>query len=172
MNQTDSPNFIVEKSIKTAPGNQAGTDVSVTVHFEPCHLGEIHSQLTISSELGGKYIFPLYGTCTPPKAQGPFNISSGSSVSIAFKNVFQQVTTFSFHVDNPVFTIKGTETISPQKTQNIQVIFEGPPAGSKVPCYGKLTISCPRMEAHGQGIFWVYYLKGYSPELASEKKTS
>ncbi|XP_056622256.1 hydrocephalus-inducing protein homolog isoform X2 [Triplophysa dalaica] len=170
--KADSPNFIVEKSIKTAPGNQAGTDVSVTVHFEPFHLGEIHSLLTISSELGGKYVFPLYGTCTPPKAQGPLNINSGSSVSIPFKNVFQQATTFSFHVDNPVFTIKGTETIPSQKTHSIQVIFEGPPVGSRGPCHGKLTISCPRMEAHGQGIFWVYYLKGNSPDLASEKKTS
>lgn len=162
----------MEKSIKTAPGNQAGTDVSVTVHFEPFHLGEIHNLLTISSELGGKYVFPLYGTCTPPKAQGPLNINSGSSVSIPFKNVFQQATTFSFHVDNPVFTIKGTETIPSQKTHSIQVIFEGPPVGSRGPCHGKLTISCPRMEAHGQGIFWVYYLKGNSPDLASEKKTS
>nr|XP_055030475.1 hydrocephalus-inducing protein homolog [Misgurnus anguillicaudatus] len=168
--KVDSPNFIVEKAIKTAAGNQAGTEVSVVVHFEPCQLGENHSLLTISSELGGEYVFPLYGTCTPPKAQGPLAISSGCSVSISFKNVFQQTTSFSFLVDNPVFTVKDTETILPQKTQNIQVSFEGPPSGTKGPCHGKLTISCPRMEAHGQGIFWVYYLKGYCPDLPSEKK--
>lgn len=170
--QTDNPNFTVEKNVKTAAGNQTGTDISVTVHFEPCQVGDIQSLLTISSDFGGEYVFPLYGSCTPPKAQGPLIISSGSSVSISFKNVFQQATTFSFQVDNPAFTVKGAETILPQKTQHIQVIFDGAPAGSRGPCHGKLTISCPRMEGHGQGIFWVYYLKGYCPELPSEKRTS
>ncbi len=170
--QTDNPNFTVEKNVKVAAGNQTGTDISVTVHFEPCQVGDIQSLLTISSDFGGEYVFPLHGTCTPPKAQGPLIISSGSSVSISFKNVFQQATTFSFQVDNPAFTVKGAETILPQKTQHIQVIFDGPPAGSRGPCHGKLTISCPRMEGHGQGIFWVYYLKGYCPELPSEKRTS
>lgn len=162
----------MEKNIKVAAGNQTGTDVSVVVHFEPCQVGDIQSKLTISSDFGGEYVFPLYGTCTPPKPQGPLIISLGSSVSISFKNVFQQTTTFSFQVDNPAFTVKGAETISPQKTQHIQVTFDGPPTGSRGPCHGKLTISCPRIEGHGQGIFWVYYLKGYCPELPSEKKTS
>ncbi|XP_073706753.1 hydrocephalus-inducing protein homolog [Garra rufa] len=170
--KTDNPNFTVDKNVKAAAGNQTGTDISVTVHFEPCQVGDIQSLLTISSDLGGEYIFPLYGTCTPPKAQGPLTISSGSSVSISFKNVFQQATTFSFQVDNPAFTVKGAETILPQKTQHIQVTFDGHPMGSKGPCHGKLTISCPRMEGHGQGIFWVYYLKGYCPEPHSEKRTS
>ncbi|XP_051727085.1 hydrocephalus-inducing protein homolog [Ctenopharyngodon idella] len=170
--KTDNPNFTVEKNIKVAAGNQTGTDVSVVVHFEPCQVGDIQSKLTISSDFGGEYVFPLYGTCTPPKPQGPLIISLGSSVSISFKNVFQQTTTFSFQVDNPAFTVKGAETISPQKTQHIQVTFDGPPTGSRGPCHGKLTISCPRIEGHGQGIFWVYYLKGYCPELPSEKKTS
>ncbi|TRY66381.1 hypothetical protein DNTS_003349 [Danionella cerebrum] len=162
--KTDNPSFTVEKLVKTPAGNIAGNDVSVMVHFEPSQLGDIQSLLTIVSESGGEYIIPLHGTCTPPKAQGPFTIISGSSISIAFKNVFQQTTTFSFQADNPAFNVKGTETILPQKTQHIQVTFDGPPVGSKGPCHGKLTISCPRMEGHGQGIYWVYYLKGCSPE--------
>ncbi|XP_067276661.1 hydrocephalus-inducing protein homolog isoform X2 [Pseudorasbora parva] len=166
--KTDNPNFTVEKNIKAAAGNQTGSDISVMVHFEPCQVGDIQSHLTISSDSGGEYVFPLYGTCTPPKPQGPLVISLGSSVSISFKNVFQQTTTFSFQVDNPAFTVKGAETISSQKTQNIQVTFDG----TRGPCHGKLTISCPRMEGHGQGIIWVYYLKGYCPDLPSEKKTS
>ncbi|CAM4581517.1 unnamed protein product [Leuciscus chuanchicus] len=168
----NNPNFTVEKNIKAAAGNQTGTDISVPVHFEPCQVGDIQSQLTISSDVGGEYVFPLFGTCTPPKPQGPLAIGLGSTVSISFKNVFQQATTFSFQVDNPAFTIKGAETIAPQKTQHIQVTFDGPPTSSRGPCHGKLTISCPRMEGHGQGIFWVYYLKGYCPELPSEKKTA
>ncbi|XP_073785286.1 hydrocephalus-inducing protein homolog isoform X1 [Danio rerio] len=169
--KTDSPSFTVEKSIKAAAGNQTGTEISMAVHFEPCLVGDIQSRLTISSDSGGEFVFPLYGTCTPPKAQGPLSISLGSSVSIAFKNVFQQTTTFSYQVDNPAFTVKGAETISAQKTQHIQVIFDGPPTGSKGPYRGKLTITCPRMEGHGQCIFWVYYLKGVCPEPTSEKRT-
>eukprot|EP00063_Salmo_salar_P029727 XP_014004562.1 PREDICTED: hydrocephalus-inducing protein homolog isoform X1 [Salmo salar] len=170
--KTDSPDFIVEKNINAAAGYQAGTDISLEVYFEPCQLGEIRGMLTLSSGFGGEYMFPLFGCCTPPKAQGPFTIRAGSSVSIPFKNVFVQTTAFSFQVDSPSFTVKGVETIRPKKTHNILVMFEGPPPGSRGPCSGKLTISSPRSEGHGQSISWVFYLKGYCPELAQRDKTS
>ncbi|CAM4582676.1 unnamed protein product [Leuciscus chuanchicus] len=54
----DNPNFTVEKNIKAAAGNQTGTDISVSVHFEPCQVGDIQSQLIISSDVGG-------GVCLP-----------------------------------------------------------------------------------------------------------
>ncbi len=56
----------MEKNVKVAAGNQTGTDISVTVHFEPCQVGDIQSLLTISSDFGGEYVFPLHGTCTHP----------------------------------------------------------------------------------------------------------
>ncbi|XP_035381538.1 hydrocephalus-inducing protein homolog [Electrophorus electricus] len=169
--KTDCPDFIVEKNITAAAGFQAGTDVSVEVYFEPSKLGEVRGTLTLSSSFAGEYVFPLCGTCLPPKAQGPLAIRAGSSVSIPFKNVFLQATAFSFQVDNPVFTVKGVETIHSKKTHNISVSFEGPPAGSKGPCTGKLTISSPRSEGHGQVLSWVYYLKGFCPELPQREKT-
>lgn len=162
----------MEKNINAAAGYQAGTDISLEVYFEPCQLGEIRGMLTLSSGFGGEYMFPLFGCCTPPKAQGPFTIRAGSSVSIPFKNVFVQTTAFSFQVDSPSFTVKGVETIRSKKTHNILVMFEGPPPGSRGPCSGKLTISSPRSEGHGQSISWVFYLKGYCPELAQRDKTS
>ena len=77
----------MEKNIHAAAGYQAGSEASVEVCFEPSRLGEVRATLTLSSAFGGEYVFPLYGTCTPPRAQGPFPIRSGSSVSIPFKNV-------------------------------------------------------------------------------------
>ncbi|KAL2094104.1 hypothetical protein ACEWY4_011416 [Coilia grayii] len=170
--KVDSPDFVLDKAITALPGLQAGVDVSTEVYFEPSQLGQVGGVLTLSSALGGEYVFPLYGTCTPPKAQGPFTIRAGSNVTIPFKNVFQQTTAFSFQVDNPAFTVKGVETIRPKKTHNILVTFEGPPAGGHGPCTGKLSISSPRAEGQAQPVTWVFYLRGHSPEQAQRDKLS
>ncbi|XP_047008963.2 hydrocephalus-inducing protein homolog isoform X3 [Ictalurus punctatus] len=171
--KTDCPDFIVEKNLMpVAASSQAGTDVSVEVYFEPCQLGEVRGLLTLSSSTGGDYVFPLYGTCTPPKAQGPFAIRAGSNISIPFKNVFMETTAFSCQVDNPAFTFKGMDTIRSKKTHQIIVSFESPQPGSKTPCTGKLIISSPRTEGHGTGLSWVYYLKGISPEQPQREKMS
>ncbi|XP_062403912.1 hydrocephalus-inducing protein homolog [Sardina pilchardus] len=168
----DVPDFVAEKLLHVLPGFQAGIDATVEVYFEPCQLGEVRGLLTLSSAFGGDYAFPLHGTCTPPKAQGPFNIRAGSNVSIPFKNIFLQTTAFSFQVDNPAFTVKGVETIRPKKTHNILVAFDGPLPGARSPCSGKLIISSPRVEGQGQPISWVFYLKGNMPEQALRDKSS
>ncbi|XP_041964608.1 hydrocephalus-inducing protein homolog isoform X2 [Alosa sapidissima] len=168
--KTDLPDFVAEKLVNALPGFQAGIDTTTEVYFEPCQLGEVRGLLTLSSAFGGEYAFPLHGTCTPPKAQGPFNIRAGSNVSIPFKNIFLQTTAFSFQVDNPAFTVKGVETIRPKKTHNILVAFDGPLPGARSPCSGKLIISSPRIE--GQPIAWVFYLKGNLPDQALRDKSS
>ncbi|XP_053355859.1 hydrocephalus-inducing protein-like [Clarias gariepinus] len=169
----DHPDFTVEKnSMPVAASSQAGTDVSVEVYFEPCQLGEVRGLLTVSSSTGGDYVFPLYGTCTPPKAQGPMVIRAGSSISIPFKNVFMETTAFTCQVDNPAFIIKGMDSLRSKKTHQILVNFESPQSSSKIPCTGKLVISSPRTEGQGQGLFWVYYLKGISPEQHQREKMS
>ncbi|KAG2469946.1 HYDIN protein, partial [Polypterus senegalus] len=167
----DSPDFLVEKTINAAAGSQGGSEVCVEVCFEPCHLGETQGLLTISSPIGGEYTFPLFGTCTTPKAQGPFIIRAGSSTSIPFKNIFQQTTTFSFQVDNPFFSVKPTETIRSKKTHSITVSFEGNPIESKTPITCKMLVSCPRSEGVGQSITWVYYLRGITPEGGQREKS-
>ncbi|XP_030621187.1 hydrocephalus-inducing protein homolog [Chanos chanos] len=170
--KTDNADFTVDKSVTVAAGSHEGTEVSVNVGFEPSQLGEIRGTLTLYSSLGGEYTFPLCGTCTPPKAQGPFSIRSGTSISIPFRNIFQQATSFSLQVSNPAFTVHGVELMRPKKTHKIVVAFEGLPAGSTGTSIGTLTISSPRIEGHGQVVSWVYYLKGYSPELIQREKTS
>ncbi|XP_008288806.1 hydrocephalus-inducing protein homolog [Stegastes partitus] len=161
---TDCPDFSLDKSVRASPGFQEGSDASVEVCFEPHQLGEVRGQLSLSSVIGGEYIFPLHGVCLPPKAQGPFNIKAGRSVTIPFKNVFPQATAFSFQVNNPCFTVKGRDNILPKKTQNIEVSFEVPPGGSPGPWFGRLSISSQRSEGNHKPCSWIYYLKGYRPE--------
>ncbi|KAJ8247379.1 hypothetical protein GJAV_G00245710 [Gymnothorax javanicus] len=169
--KTDSPDFTTERTVAAAAGLQGGTEVSVEVCFEPWQLGESRALLTLSSNLGGEYLIPLQGSCCPPKPQGPFSVRAGSTISIPFKNIFPQPTAFAFQADNPAFSVKGTDAIRPKKTHNILVSFEGPPPGSQGPCSGKLTVSSPRSEGHGQGVSWVYYLKGLSSEISQRDKT-
>ncbi|XP_030060864.1 hydrocephalus-inducing protein homolog [Microcaecilia unicolor] len=160
----DSSDFHVEKIIHAAPAAQGGTELSVEVTYEPSQLGETQAALFISSPTGGDYIFPLVGTSLSPKPQGPIQIRAGVSTTIPFKNIFPQTMVFSFHVDNPLFSIRGSENIRSKKVNNITVSFEGNPSSSKAPITGKLTISCPRTAGTGQGIYWIYYLKGVTPE--------
>ncbi|KAJ8406633.1 hypothetical protein AAFF_G00302070 [Aldrovandia affinis] len=145
--KTDSPDFTVERTVAVPAGYQGGTQVCVEVYFEPCQLGESRALLTLSSSSGGEYLFPLCGSCTLPKPQGPFSIRAGSSVSIPFKNVFPQATAFSFQLDNPAFAVRGVDPIRPKKTQSVLVSFQGPPSGSQGPCSGKLTVTSPALRA-------------------------
>ncbi|KAI3370851.1 hypothetical protein L3Q82_007368 [Scortum barcoo] len=169
--KTDCMDFIVDKSVGASPGFQAGSEASVEVCFEPHQLGEVKGQLSLSSGLGGEYIFPLHGICLAPKAQGPFSIRAGRNITIPFKNVFLQTTAFSFQVDNPCFTVKGADTILSKKTQNMVISCEAPPGGSPGPWCGKLTISSQRSEGHSKPCSWVYYLKGYRPESSFVQTT-
>ncbi|XP_061825847.2 hydrocephalus-inducing protein homolog [Nerophis lumbriciformis] len=158
--KTDCPAFTVGKSVTAS--NQTGSNVSVEVTFEPYQLGEVKGQLNLSSGVGGEYVFLLRGNGLPPKTQGPFNIRTGRSVTIPFKNVFLQTTTFSFQVDNPCFSVKKADTIPSKKIQNIQVSFAAPEGGSSGPWIGKLTISnqCSEGQSRDRVSSWVYYLKG------------
>ena len=89
----------MDKSVAASPGFQVGSEASVEVCFEPHQLGEVRGQLSLSSGIGGEYIFPLRGICLPPKAQGPFSIMAGRNITVPFKNVFLQTTAFSFQVN-------------------------------------------------------------------------
>ena len=113
--------------------------------------------------MGGEYIFPLFGTCIPPKPQGPYNIKANSTTSIPFRNVFPHTTAFTFQVDNPAFSCKPGESIRGKKQHNIIVGYEGNPDPSKAPKMGKLVVTCPRSAGGNANVAWTFYLKGITP---------
>ncbi|XP_059507551.1 hydrocephalus-inducing protein homolog [Stegostoma tigrinum] len=109
--KVDSPEFLVEKSITVPPASMGGSEVGVEVIYEPFRLGESRTILNVTSSVGGEYNIPLFGVCLSAKPQGPFSVRAGSTASIPFKNIFPQITTYSFQVDNPAFTCKPSETL-------------------------------------------------------------
>lgn len=161
--QVDNSDFHVEKSITAASASSGGTEVGVDVTYEPIRLGDTRATLTVVSPVGGEYIFPLFGHCSPPKPQGPYSIKNGATTSIPFKNVFSSTTQFQFCVDNPCFSVKASETIRAKKTHNIIVGFDAGQGTSKAPRMGKLMISCPRSAGGAGNVTWTYYLKGINP---------
>lgn len=150
----------MERSITVAGGAEA----SVEVTFEPSHLGDTQTTLTVSSPTGGDYLIPLLGHCLPPRPQGPYTIKPGSTVNIQFKNIFPQATQFKFTVDNPAFTVRAGDSIKAGKIYNISVGHDGKQAEPGVPRTGKLMVTAvqPKGRAgkmHGE-IMWQFYLKG------------
>lgn len=131
--------------------------------------------------VGGDYLIPLHGHCLPPRPQGPFNIKTGGSISIPFRNVFHQPKQFNFTVDNPLFVVKTADTLKPRKVYNILVQFDkgtehtgGSSSGSSkskqsdVPIkLGKLVVTClqsaNRQNRGNEGFQWTYYLRGLPP---------
>lgn len=160
----DNSDFHADKAVAAAPGSTGGTEIGLDVTFEPSKLGEQRATLTVSSPHGGEYVFPLFGTCVPPKPQGPYVIKAGSTVAIMFRNVFSSTTAFTFQVDNPAFHLtKSGENIRSRKDHRIVVGFDGSDTGSKASVMGKLIITCARSAGGNSSAQWVYYLKGITP---------
>lgn len=162
--KVDNSDFHVDKTVAAAPGSTGGTEVALEVTFEPSKLGEQRATLTVTSPVGGEYMFPLFGTCMPPKPQGPFTVKAGATTPLTFRNVFSGTTTFTFQVDNPLFHLaKQSESIRSKKDHRIVVGFDGNDSGSKAAVMGRLVVSCARSAGGNQSVQWVYYLKGMTP---------
>lgn len=159
----DNTDFHVEKNITAASASSGGTEVGVEVTYEPSRLGDTRATLTVFSPVGGEYVFPLFGHCSPPKPQGPYSIKAGATTSIPFKNVFSHTTQFTFCVDSPCFNVKASETIRAKKTHNVIVGFEGNQGSSKAPRMGRLMVTCPRSAGGAGNVTWTFYLKGVTP---------
>ncbi len=83
------------------------------VTYEPSGIGEARATLTCSGA-GGEYTFPLLGTCTPPRPQGPFSVRAGGTTPILFRNVFPAPMPFTFQVG--CFVLSHTFTLSLQSS--------------------------------------------------------
>jgi hydrocephalus-inducing protein len=162
--RVDNIDFKVDKSIAAAPSQTpSGIEVSFEITYEPSNLIDTKATLTLSSSLGGDYVFPLYGSCLPPKPQGPFTVKEKSNTSISFKNVFSSALTFSFAIDNPSFHVsKPTEIIKPHQIHKIVVGFDGNDGPNKADVMAKLVVTAPKSAGTTNNIQWIYYLKGTS----------
>ena len=78
--------------------NSSGIEVAIEVQYEPSKLGDIRTQLVVSSTSGCDYICPLYGHCMSPRPQGPITIKPGAPANVTFKNVFSSQATYNFIV--------------------------------------------------------------------------
>ncbi|KAI8803400.1 hypothetical protein BJ742DRAFT_498091 [Cladochytrium replicatum] len=149
----DSTEFVVDKSVIAPPASSSGIEISIDILYEPSKLGDVRTQLLISSPIGGEYFCPLFGHCGVPKPQGPILIKAGTSSTVGFKNVFAQSATFNLAVDNPVFTVKQVETIPAKKNIHISITYK--PSQSTRKAVGRLTIS------HSvTNVNWIIYLSG------------
>jgi len=69
--QVDHVDFHVDKTVTAQPASVAGVgvDVNFDVTYDPSSVGDCRSQVTLTSPVGGDYVFPLRATCTLPKPQ-------------------------------------------------------------------------------------------------------
>jgi len=69
--QVDHVDFHVDKTVTAQPATVAGVgvDVSFDVVYDPSSVGDCRSKVTLTSSVGGDYVFPLRATCTLPKPQ-------------------------------------------------------------------------------------------------------
>ena len=145
----------------TAPAAEdwEGVDVEVTISYEPIALGEVRDTLRVISDTGGEFVCSLYGNGVAPRPQGPFLIANGGSVSIDFKNVFNEAREFSFVVDSPLFEVNvGSQKLDANKPTSLSVKFKGPVDDNTDEfSSGKLYVSCPEIKALPP---WIYYLRG------------
>eukprot|EP00455_Lapot_gusevi_P013213 TRINITY_DN16399_c0_g1_i2.p1 TRINITY_DN16399_c0_g1~~TRINITY_DN16399_c0_g1_i2.p1 ORF type:complete len:418 (+),score=65.26 TRINITY_DN16399_c0_g1_i2:78-1331(+) len=137
---------------------RAGQEVSVDVTFEPSRLGEFKETIEMTSPIAGSYVFPIYGTCTVPQRQGPFEIRPNQNTTIPFKNVFAENITFTFATDSPNFVVgKPSEVIPSKKPTAVVVTYKCDDPNAVV--RGKLTIT-GTSAADPTPVQWVYYLRG------------
>ncbi len=144
------PSMVAPASVKS------GTDLYLDVTFDPCTLGDSKATLTISSPVGGDFVFPLFGACAPPKASGPHTVKAGAGArfTLPFKNVFNTIETYSYSFDNPAFSVaKVTELYKSKETKDVLVKYDSSKDASNL---SRLTVTC----ASAPGIEWIFYLKG------------
>ncbi|KAJ3022533.1 hypothetical protein HKX48_005950 [Thoreauomyces humboldtii] len=129
----DSPDFSVEKTVMAPAATNSGVEVSLDVTYEPSRLGDARTQLVVSSATGGDFVCPLFGHSIAPRPQGPIAIKAGSPSILPFRNVFNSSAAFNFTVDNPSFSVKGSETIGAKKTTQISITYKpfSPASASK-----------------------------------------
>ncbi|XP_036144321.1 LOW QUALITY PROTEIN: hydrocephalus-inducing protein [Monomorium pharaonis] len=89
--------FTTPKNIEVPAMNSATFDVT----YEPNDVDNASATLTATSEIAGEFVFPLIGTYSLPKPQGPYTVTANAPASIPFKNIFRESKSFELFLDNP-----------------------------------------------------------------------
>ncbi|KAG7200298.1 hypothetical protein KM043_017763 [Ampulex compressa] len=160
--EVDNNAFTCPKSVEI-PANEEGV---VNVIYEPCDVENVTCTLIALSSTAGQFIYPIIGTYSLPKPQGPYTVTAKTPAAISFKNVFNDRKNFEFIVDDPnVFAIEvPTTSIVQKQTISVKVNLqsdmfkEGEIMADKHPVTGKLIVCCTNRE--DSNLSWIYYLRG------------
>lgn len=146
--------FLLERStVDAGPADLDGLTVEVVVTYEPWVVANAAQALmTVSHAAGGCYRVQLLGSCHDPVPQGPI-ICLGGKGYVSFRNVFNDVVSYVYVLDNPAFLVAKGEKMAPKKSGKIRVVYK-PVSG--FPSNGKLVVTCPD---YGPWT-WVFYLQG------------
>jgi len=154
--------FTVTKVLPVDPSTSwDGTDVRLSVTFEPTKIGEVKDTLVITAPGGIEYLCEIVASCVPAMPQGPFNITQGSgNMDIPFRNYFAEAQGWSFSVDSPHFKLAAASAqVAAKASGNCQVSF-APEDGAIAPggtMSGKLFVKCTNKPDLAP---FVFYLKG------------
>ncbi|XP_026727025.1 hydrocephalus-inducing protein-like isoform X2 [Trichoplusia ni] len=166
MNQTDSradfdctvshPSIIAEKEYSLGAFEKG----KFLVWFEPTELGVQNCRVAFTSLIAGEFIYSIKGIGTEPKPRGPYEIKSGGSTVIRFKNIFDDTRMFKIYVDRDEFYVKTLyEPIRSKKELRITVhLAERPSQGWPEVPTGTLTIE--NYEPPIPKVSWTFFLQG------------
>ncbi|CAG9566725.1 unnamed protein product [Danaus chrysippus] len=150
------PSIITEKEYELGPFEKG----KFQTWFEPTVLGVQNCKVSFNSPVAGEFVFNIKGRALEPKPQGPFEIKSGGSVVITFKNVFEDVRMFKIYVDREEFYVRTLyEPVKSKSELSIPVFFNpGSSRTSTSTLTGCLTVETydppePRVQ-------WTYFLEG------------
>ncbi|CAG4998369.1 unnamed protein product [Parnassius apollo] len=106
------PSIIVEKEYALDPFEKG----KFQAWFEPTEIGRQVCRVSLKSAIAGEFVYNIQGIATEPKPQGPYEVKSGGSTTIRFKNVFEGDRVFKLSVDRKEFYVKSSyESLKPKK---------------------------------------------------------
>ncbi|XP_066585112.1 hydrocephalus-inducing protein homolog [Prorops nasuta] len=149
--------FICPESIIEVP---AGKEHHFDITYEPSNATSISSTLIASSDIAGDFIFPIIGSYSFPKPQGPFTVSMDKPVSITLKNIFEEIKTFEIYLDEPEFFSSSVSSADVEAKEALNIVISLRQLNREIfyPVTGKVIISCKNLNINN--LKWIYYLKG------------
>ncbi|XP_011690764.1 PREDICTED: hydrocephalus-inducing protein homolog [Wasmannia auropunctata] len=150
--------FTTPKEIELPALKSASFDVT----YEPSDVDNVSATLTATSEIAGEFVFPLIGTYSLPKPQGPYTVAANAPASIPFKNIFREIKSFELVLDNPEAFVITTLLDKIKQKQVVPIVIRlkenGKGEDGNYPVTGKLLVYCTDPKV--SHVNWIYYLRG------------